>query len=144
MCTYLSHTHLAQLWARQHVKKVTCWCKHCIRAGCVCMHEGGRETANLPPAQLQAANSHDVPQKWSLGCGSLRGLPFPTPTPVSRQRLTDCRHCYAGDDSHLFVTCGNSFCSWLRKPAGGVCRAVRGPLKTKNHFQFPLKSNLLQ
>lgn len=43
------------------------------------MHEGGRETANLPPAQLQAADSHDVPQNGALAVAACVGYHSPLP-----------------------------------------------------------------
>lgn len=147
MCIWLINTHLAQFWARQHGRKVTCWCLHCLQAvpasrQAVCAYK--REAG-----KWQSCHLHRSRQQTPMMCPKMEPWLWqpswaPIPTPVSRQRLTVCRHYYAGDESHLFVTCGNSFCSWLRKPAGGVCRAARGPLKTKSRFQFPLKSNLLQ
>lgn len=37
------------------------------------MQEGGRETAKLPPTQLQAARSHDVPQNGALAVAACAG-----------------------------------------------------------------------
>lgn len=74
MCIWLLNTHLAQFWARQHGIKVTCQCKHCLKAGCMCVQEGGREMAKLSPTQLQAPNSHDVPQNGALAVAAFMGF----------------------------------------------------------------------
>lgn len=60
---------------------------------CACKREAGK---------LQSCHPHSSRQQGPMMCPKMepwlwQPVQAPTPTPVSRQRLTVCRHCYAGD-----------------------------------------------
>lgn len=60
MCTYLSHTHLARFWARQHVKRWHAGASTASgQAVCACMKEAGK---------LQICHLHSSRQQTPMTC----------------------------------------------------------------------------